>query len=220
MTDLNAKALEHMKKGEVEEAVKVLTEQIEKVPTDVVAYINFGNVLLSMGDVERAARFYDRAIEIDSNVPTVYYSYGNLYYQAQEYTKAAQKFQMALEKGLDEADVYFMLGISLLNQGEAKLAMPYLLTATEKNPDDIEAWFQYALVLAQLSLFDEAINAFNQVLAMDDTHADALYYLGTARLMNGEDSTIIKPLFEKVVTLQPEHEMALSALDAITAYEK
>lgn len=173
-----------------------------------------------MGDVERAARFYDRAIEIDSNVPTVYYSYGNLYYQAQEYTKAAQKFQMALEKGLDEADVYFMLGISLLNQGEAKLAMPYLLTATEKNPDDIEAWFQYALVLAQLSLFDEAINAFNQVLAMDDTHADALYYLGTARLMHGEDSTIIKPLFEKVVTLQPEHEMALSALDAITAYEK
>lgn len=220
MTDLNAKALEHMQKGEVEEAVKVLTEQIEKEPTDVVAYVNFGNVLLSMGDVERAARFYDRAIEVDADAPTIYYSYGNLYYQAQEYTKAAQKFQLALEKGLDEADVYFMLGISLLTDGKAKLALPYLLTATEKNPTDTEALFQYALVLAQLEMMPEAIAAFEQVLALDETQADALYYLATARLMNGEDSSLITPLFEQVLALDPTHEMAQSALDAIRAYEQ
>ena len=97
--DKNLKGIELLQEGKIEEAVTFFTEAIEENPTDPVAYINFGNVLLSVGENEKAEKFLKRAISLDGNAASAYYSLGNLYFNGENFDAAKRHLRQRSKKG-------------------------------------------------------------------------------------------------------------------------
>lgn len=206
--DKNKKGIECLQEGKFEEAIKYFSEAIEENPTDPVAYINFGNVLVAVKEIERAVKFFEKAIELDEQASAAYYCLGNLYYEQEQYELAVNYFEKAKNKGLNNNDIYFMIGMCFVQLGNPKLALPYLQRSVELNADDIEARFQYALVLAQSEVYDEAIHQFTIVVNQDSQHADAYYNLGVAYLGYKEDPVKAEEFFNKAINIQPDHVLS------------
>ncbi|MGE8206140.1 tetratricopeptide repeat protein [Heyndrickxia sp. NPDC080065] len=203
--DKNKKGIEFLQQGKFEEAIKFFTEAIEENPNDAVAYINFGNVLVAVKEIDRAKKFFEKAIEIDKGASAAYYCLGNLYYEQEQYEQAVKQFEQAENTGLHTNDVYFMIGMSFVQLGSVKLAIPYLQRSVELNEDDIEARFQYALVLAQSEIYEEAIKQFELVVKREPEHADAYYNLGVAYLGYYENQEKAEEFFHKAIEIQPDH---------------
>lgn len=198
-----------MMKKEYEAAAKLFVELIDENPTDPVAYINFGNLLLTVKEYEKAEKFYFKAIEVDENTATAYYSLGNLYYDQAIYDQAAILFQEAIRRGLQDADVYYLCGMSLAENKHHIQALPYLQRASELS-EDVDKTFQYGLLLAELAYLDEAEELFQQILEIAADHSDALYNLGVIAVYREQNKAAIEH-FNKVIALQPEHELAVNA---------
>lgn len=205
--DKNQAGINFMKDGKWEEAAQTFMEAIEEMPSDPVAYINFGNVLTALGDNERAMNFYNKAISLDENATAAYYSKGNVYYEVQSFEKAKNMFEQAMKKGLETGDNYFMLGMSLVQLEKSRLALPYLQRSTELLENDPEAHFQYGLCLAREGFIDEAIISLEKVVVIDPEHADALYNLGVAYGYK-EDGEKALRMFNRALEVQPDHLLA------------
>jgi tetratricopeptide (TPR) repeat protein len=205
--DKNQTGIQFMKEGKWEDAAKAFLEAIEEMPSDPVAYINFGNVLTAVGDSERALNFYDKAISLDDNATAAYYSKGSLYYDQENFEEARKMFETAMKKGLETGDNFFMLGMSLAQAGSSRLALPYLQRSTELLKDDSEANFQYGLCLAREGFINEAIVSLEKAAALNPEHADALYNLGVAYGYK-EDAEKALEMFNRALEIQPDHLLA------------
>ncbi|QQZ10766.1 tetratricopeptide repeat protein [Heyndrickxia vini] len=206
--DKNKKGIECLQEGKFEEAIKFFSEAIEENPSDPVAYINFGNVLIAVNEMERAVKFFEKAIDLDDQASAAYYCLGNLYYEQEQYEQAVTYFEKAKNTGLNNNDIYFMIGMCFVQLGNPKLAMPYLQRSVELNAEDVEARFQYALVLAQSEVYEEAIQQFISVVNQDPQHADAYYNLGVAYLGYYEDSEKAAEFFNQALEIQPDHVLS------------
>lgn len=202
-------AIQFMLDEDYEAAAKLFVEVIEEQPDDPIAYINFGNLLVTMKEYDKAEKFYLKAIEIEEDTATAYYSLGSLYYHKELYDDAAILLQQAMRKGLDEADVYYLCGMSLLKNEHLMQALPYLQRASEME-EQAATSFQLGLVLAKLDYLNEAKEVFEKVLEIEAEHPDALYNLGVIAVHKKENKTATA-LFDKVIALQPTHELAIRA---------
>lgn len=205
--DMNQEAIHYIEEQNFEKAAELLNQAITEHPSDPLAYINFGNLLLHMNDNKRAANFFNKALELDDRVATAYYGLGNLYYNEQSFNQAQENYQKAIELGLKDGDVYYMLGMSFRGLEQDLLALPHLLRATELNPDDSESLFQYGLALAETSYINEAKQAFECTLKREAEHADAHYNLGVIALYNEKAKKAIDH-FEQALSIQPDHLLA------------
>lgn len=202
-------AIKLMMKEDYEAAAKLFVELIDENPSDPVGYINFGNLLLTLKEYDKAEKFYFKAIEVDESTATAYYSLGNLYYDQAIYDQAATLFQEAIRRGLEDADVYYLCGMSLVKNEHHIQALPFLQRASELDKD-VDKTFQYALLLAQLNYLEEADKFLQQIIETNAEHTDALYNLGVIAVHREENQAAIE-LFNKVIALQPEHELAVNA---------
>jgi tetratricopeptide (TPR) repeat protein len=209
--ELGVKALQE---GNLEEAASHLTKEIEENPTNALAYLNFGQLLLELQDVERACRFFEKALELDAELAPAHYMVGNVYFEDGKFELAKKHFQHCVKLGMDESDVHFMIGLCCVNNGEDRFALPFFQRAIELNPEDIEAVFQYGLCLAKLEILDQAEEKLLQVLTMDDTHADAHYNLGIIKMYQ-DDLEGAKNHFKKAIESQENHMLAMHALSVI-----
>lgn len=202
-------AIKLMMEEDYEAAAKLFVELIDENPADPVAYINFGNLLLTVKEYEKAEKFYFKAIQVDENTATAYYSLGNLYYDQAIYDQAATLFQEAIQRGLEDADVYYLCGMSLVKNKHHIQALPFLQRASELT-EDVDKKFQHGLLLAELTYLDEAEKLFQQILEIDTEHCDTLFNLGVIAVYREQNKAAIE-LFNKVIALQPEHQLAINA---------
>lgn len=201
-----------MQQGEIEEALKLLFQNIEEDPNQVENYINAGIILSDSGEVEKAERFFQKALTLDNTNGAIYYNLANLYYNENRFNEAIKLYQKAIQFNMDKIDCNYMIGMTFTQLNAYKEALPYLMTAAEQDTkNDTEIQFQYGLVLCQLEYFEQAIKQLNYVLSIDNKHADALYNLGLAHYMLNEDLDLAISYFDKAIAIQPDHLLSQHA---------
>ncbi|MCJ1656209.1 tetratricopeptide repeat protein [Staphylococcus sp. NRL 21/187] len=203
---------EWIKKGQLEQALQALFNNIEEEPNVVENYINAGIVLADAGGVEKAERFFQKAITIDDKNGAVYYNLANLYYNQDRYQEAIKLYQLALKHDMAKVDTNYMIGMAFNQLDSHREAMTFLMTAAELDENnDAEVQFQYGLVLCHLELFKEAIKQLNKVLTIDSKHVDALYNLGLATYMETENVDEAIAYFDKAIEIDPKHLLSQHA---------
>ncbi|PWZ99986.1 hypothetical protein DD922_14940, partial [Staphylococcus pseudintermedius] len=78
--------------------------------------------------------------------------------------------------------------------------------------EDLEVQFQFALLMCELEMFDQAIPVLNQILERDPQHADAQYNLTLALYMLNENIDAAIQGFERAVQMDSQHLLSQHAL--------
>ncbi len=199
-------AIQLIKDKQYEKAAQILIELIDEQPEDPMGYINFGNLLEITNQIEEAERFFLKAIEVDEKSATAFVSLGNLYYNQKLYEQSEKMLQHAIRLGVNDGETFYLIGMIYVKQKQFMLSIPYLQRAAELT-NDVEKLFQYGLALAQANYLKEAKDIFIQVIAKQNSHADALYNLGIIHVHEENWKKALHYL-DKTLDAQPDHTMA------------
>lgn len=133
-------------------------------------------VLYMMVDVYSNMKKYTKATAllmqikaITKDLNSVLMSLGNIHLYQNDYRKALQYFKEVYESGEDD---FFAFNDMITCYNELKLhneLKQYLYKEVEKNPYRLDLWEQIGLQCVKLKDYQEAIDAFETGIAIDDT---------------------------------------------------
>lgn len=129
------KAEELYNKGQKEEAVIFLVNQLNENFNQLPLILQLSTYLTYGGEFEQAEELLMKAKAIFANNLTIDYNLGNVYYTKGEYDKAQAIFELLVKKNFGH-EAMFMLAQTLNKLGSVNQALVYALTALDKAPAD------------------------------------------------------------------------------------
>jgi len=136
-----------------------------------------GNDYYKEGRYEDAIAAYKRAIELKPDYDAAYANLGAVYYTQQKLDLAEKAYLKAIELSPNDADVIYNLGAIYMQQALAtgapdpdKLnqALEQINRAIELNPKLAEPYYGLGVANQLMGKTDEAIEAFETFLELDD----------------------------------------------------
>ncbi len=119
---------------------------------------------------------------------------------------------LSLEPSLAQA--HFLMAHSFSSSGDRERALPYYEEAMRLDPDNPLYHFQLGLVLGQLGRKDQATIELQRSLALDGTHAPALFEL--ARIYFGDSKLDeAQGLLEHAIEANPDFESSYYLLSQV-----
>jgi tetratricopeptide (TPR) repeat protein len=134
---------------------------------------NLGHVLLELGRKEEALAAFEKAAALDSRWSTAQYNLGLAYAKLGLFNKAEQCWRTALSLAPDDPQIHSSLSRLALEQGKLEEGLASADTALEKDPAFIMARYNRALALQALGRHEDAIVAYQRVLALQGVPQEA-----------------------------------------------
>jgi DNA-directed RNA polymerase subunit alpha len=128
----------------------------------------------------------DEAAEIlkkrasDKEPPGILYARGRVAETNGEYAEAMELYEAALENDPQHAESLFRLGLNCDLNGEDDRAMELYKRCADLRPTFVGALVNLAVLYEDHNLYQEAINCYERVLAIDPGHQQAQLYLKDA----------------------------------------
>jgi tetratricopeptide (TPR) repeat protein len=120
---------------------------------------------------------YETEISSSEKDSEMHYHLGIAYKEMELYDYAVPEFELALSNPSMKFDCYIMLGSCFLEKGDYDKSIEYYKTASQMTglPDDKLArlYFNLGVAYESSGMISEAMNAFNQVLKLDQTFQEA-----------------------------------------------
>lgn len=141
---------------------------VKLAPKDAAAQFKLGSAYHALGKLDDAARHYRAAIAADATYALAYNNLAALSAQRkQDLDGALKAAKRAIELAPNAGPFYDTLGRVHLARGELDPAIAAFRTAAAAKPPDADHYYRLALALEQKGLKGDAIDAFNQALAVN-----------------------------------------------------
>ena len=226
---VRGRLLLYAKIGKYEEAIKDCERLIVLTPKDPLNFAMRGEVFEKRNQFDSAIEDYNKAIAVDPNYTLAYNRRGSAYFKKGEFRKAIEDFNKTISKQPADAFAYSGLGAayyklgnfsqSIINYKEAarlgdKGAQQWLSGINERGKE----WFNKGLVHLRYKEYDQAIEAFTVVIAIDPNYLFAYGNRGIAYGAKGLHDKAIED-FTKVIALNP-HDAVAYGTRAFNYYRK
>jgi len=122
------------KRGDVEEAIKYLSEYVQAVPEHVKAYIILGITLAKKGDYDAAYSQFEEAIKINPRYSSAFYNWGVVLELDGRIDEAVRRYKRALKIDPRYANAHYRLGLLLYRTGNYADAVDHLEEAMRLDP--------------------------------------------------------------------------------------
>jgi len=221
----NKRAVEYIKMGDVENAIKEYNQAIQCDPNYACAYYNLGNAYIKKGDFTSAVREYTRAIKYDPSDAEAYYNRGNAYARIgnlgqsiEDYTKAidldknyalAYCYRALASSGQDAIDDYkkaIALGMKDDAGTRYNLAWEYTTRFSEWYSENREKLLN-GTIKGENEDARNAIKEYSEAIRCDGNYVTAYYGRGLVYLDLGNVKGAIDD-FKKTISLDPNHAKA------------
>ena len=174
-------------------AIKAHQQALNLRPDFVPALTGLGNALRASDQIDSAAQAFRRAIEVD---PTYFQAYSNLAItlRAQgDLVLALEYAKTAFSLNSDSADVLSNVGVIYHDLGEIERARHYYSRALRLQADHADARLGYAMVLLQLSDYEQGWREYEWRFANNDANPIIRVIPGLER-WQGVDSGVVDEL--------------------------
>jgi tetratricopeptide (TPR) repeat protein len=219
-------AAKELSAGKLDQAEQGLQTVLRANPGDYRALDLLGVVRVLQHQEAKAEELFEQVVKAKPDFAPGHAHLGLLYLQLGRTQDALPELQQALRLDPSRTDVAGALAHILQDQAKAASdagdwngALGFLMEARKDAPDNANVEYEFGIVAHELSLDDDAIEAFQQTLKLRKNDALALYNLGFA-LMDRARFDDARQQFAQYVELRPEDSsghcalgMALAALE-------
>lgn len=219
-------AAQSLAAGNLGRAESELLALLKSTPTDHRALNFLGLLRAQQQRNAEAERLFRQAISIKPDFPSAHINLGLLYVQMGEPETAIPQLEEGLRLDPNRsdaanalADIWRQQARAAETTGNPEKALSLLLQARKVAPRRPDVEYEFGMVALRMSLVPDAIQAFQQTLALRDNDANARYALGRA-YMESSDFENARQQFQKYLefdsmdaTAHYALGMALSALE-------
>lgn len=204
--------------GDTKSAESELQAVLRDAPNDVHALNLLGIIRAQQKREGEAELLFKQAIAIQPDFAGAQAGLGLLYVQMGKEDLAVPPLRESLRLDPGRADTRAVL-ISIwrnqahtaVQQGEAEKALSLLLDARKVNPADADVQYELGMVALSMSLFPDAVEAFDQALKLRPDDIRALYGLGRAKMALAKFDEA-EQSFERYAQLRPNDSSGHYAL--------
>jgi len=166
----------------------------------------YGLALAATGQdrYEEATEYARQALSMKVEFVDARYLLAHALRRLGRHTEARQEFQTLLQSMPEHELALMELGELLYEMGDYATAIPYLRTATLHRPMCVEAWFRRAYCAEQLSLLEEARDAYLAVRKLAPKWVEPCVNLGRVYSALGEDERALE-CFSEAMALDPQN---------------
>jgi tetratricopeptide (TPR) repeat protein len=175
--------------GELQRAENELQAILQASPTDVHALNLLAIVRVQQKREDEAELLFKQAIRIQPDFAGAHSGLGLLYAQMGKNDLAIPSLQQSLKLDPGRKDVLDVLiaiwrkqAHDAAEHGDLEQALALLMDARKLDQGDADVQYEFGMVALRMSLYSDAIDAFNQVLKLRPDDAAALYGLGRAKM--------------------------------------
>ncbi len=201
----NHEAFQLWEKGEFNEAIQLLIEEINDNPTNSDSYYNLATMFILGKKYEDAKAILETAIEKYPENSIFVYAFGNLYYEIEDYSTSLTYFNQVIQftETPLKKDAMVMIGQNFLALNQSKKALAYFLSAYEEDPSDITVILIIGNTLMQTGSFKEAKRYFELSIEQVPKNDEAWFKRGVVGMALKEDNHSVKQYFDKAKELNP-----------------
>ena len=189
--------------GDIDEAVALYRDALERTPNDALVHSNLGTALAADGRLDEAVAAYERALAIEPDDADSHYNLANALLGLGRLTEAAAAFREAIRIEPGHGEAHVNLGNVLVELGSLQQAAVHYRRGADLMPDAGEALNNLGLLEAGAGDLEEAIALWRRAIEVTPDFADAHANLGSALRQVGDAEGAIRH-FRRVVELTPE----------------
>jgi tetratricopeptide (TPR) repeat protein len=168
------------------------------------ALLKLAEVYLILKDYNNTFNYTGKALDADRINPVAYFIRGYAYMETGDTSLAIKNFQAAVDQDQGYYEAYIELG-SIYFALKDPLAGSYFKAATETEPNKPEAYYLLGLTYQEQGMLTEAVNTYNQLLAIAPDFKEAYYNLGYINLVYTQDFEMARQYFTKAIELDPAY---------------
>jgi Flp pilus assembly protein TadD len=210
------------KQGRAVEAIPHYVEALRLKPDDAEAHNGLGRALAEEGRASEAIAHYSEAVRVLPDYVEARNNLGVALMGAGRNDEAARHFEEAVRIEPALAASHSNLGVALAKQGRLEAAIGHFSEALRIDPGYADARKNLAVAhhvqgadLADQGKLDEAIGELLDALRLAPDSADLHYDMAVLLTRKGRTAEAVRHV-ETALRLDPAHEAARRALDALT----
>lgn len=207
-------------RGDMDKAIELFKEVIDKQPMFVKAYNTMGEVYENLGDLESAIAYYELARSISPANTERLIALSKLY-KSQNDTEKAETIlkEAASEIRQDIASSGLLMGEIYLSKNDNDMAFEVLSKAHKQSPSDISIMLSLAEACRKVGKPEKAIELYKEILKINPSHANAYYYIGKAYLETNIKDKAIENI-KKAWEFNPYSKEIIADLRALAEKDK
>lgn len=191
---------------------------ISTSPRSVTVYETLGIIYRNIGEyspdsLNFAIGAFKEAEKLEPSNPVIALELGNIYFSMKMYDEAVKYYSRAVELKDNYSRAEFGLAKTYIEKTEYNKALE-TLNKLEGVREDINIYFEQGRVYYNKRDFEEAVNKFRQVIAIEPLHANALYSLGLSlEEVNAKDEALY--YYNMVARLNPDNEEVKKKIEGL-----
>lgn len=146
------------------------------------AHNNLGTLLYKMGVFEKAIEHFEKSLRMDPHAGNTHYNLALALIQQNRLLEASTHFEATLQYYPNHHGATHNLGIAYTILKNYPAAEPLLIKAIKEEPHNIQALYHLGLVQNGLGKFDDAKKTYENILKLDNKHANTHHNLATLEL--------------------------------------
>ncbi len=206
----------HASRGRPDKAEAAYRSAIQEDPGFAEGHNNLGVLLMQRDRTDEALAEFTRALEIDPAYPRTINNMAAWYEHTGNLELAREYIDRALVDGGDEVEVRYNAGVIYGRLQMFAESAAHFRRLLDIEPGHVAGRLGLGKSLLMEGEHLEAASAFSQVVERDPRHAEALYFLGLARVRM-RDLAGARRAWEECLLIRPDYEAARRQLDMLTA---
>lgn len=200
----------HIAEGHWKQALFALQRIVDAVSNSTVLEA-LGRALAGDGQIEAAIRTFDQAIQLQPENPQILVAYSQAMAQHGRFEQAYEHARRAYQHDPGNVDALLQVGRMALVTQRPNEASEMLEVAATLAPQRVDVQSERSRVLQSQGLFEQALHAARQALALDGQAVEAVVVTAEALfgLTRHEEA---RELYRQALIIDPNHELALSGL--------
>lgn len=210
--DRFAGSIEHDEEVVLDNAEKLLQQQLEKTPEDAYIWFKWGRFLnVHLKQLKGAETAYRKSIELNPDCWMTWNNLGVLVRDLGRMEEAEGAFRKSLEIDSESALVWNNLGNLLNDTGRTQEAEVTYRKILELEPGDSMAWSNLGNLLSDTLRKEEAEIAYRKAIALEQYDSRMRFNLGVLLVEMGRKEEA-EMTYRKVLELDPDDSMAWNNL--------
>ena len=176
------------------QALSVLNTMREMEPENTDVAYSLGVANGAVGDSKKAIAYFKEAAADGWMLGHVYSNMAEEYYKLKDYESSIRCYRKAMENDdCDETTIYNFYDVCF-EAGQLERAYRHLSEYVHEHPYSRIGWYCYGCVQRDMSLYEEAVDAFEYAIAIDKNYTDAYYALSHLYELMGKQPMAVSTL--------------------------